>query len=145
MFIGHQCWPSVIRRPSHLGPPFAHVLLALSFCHSRPCCSVGGAVVVVVIVIVISSLSPSPIPHRSHLCPCCHALIASPWPSLSSILFIVSLSSPHHSSSSSSYSLLLLVLLFVCFWGCDMAGGAYLVRGVLCSPYVPASSSQVSR
>ena len=80
-FVIHHV--SVPRSPCPAGP---------SFHHSCPCCSVGGAVVVVIIVVVIPSLSPSPIPHHSRLHPRFCALIASPWPSLSSSF----LSSPHH-------------------------------------------------
>jgi len=113
--------------------PIRPVPLAPSFHHSRPCCSVGGAVVVVVIVVVVPSLSPSPIPHCSHLRPCCCALVASPWPSLLSSFS----SSPRHLllvlTSSSSYSLS-LSLSSVCFRGCDVAGGAYLVRGCCVLP-----------
>jgi len=92
----HVCWAPVLAFRHSLSiasqSPIHPVPLAPSFHHSHPCCSVGGAVVVVVIVVVIPSLSPSPIPHRSHLHPHCHALIASPWPSLSSSF----LSSPCH-------------------------------------------------
>ena len=92
----HVCWAPVLTfcRSSSITSqcPIRPVPLAPLFCHSCPCCSVGGAVVVVIIVIVIPSLSLAPIPHHSHPRSYCHALVASPWPSLSSSFSL----SPHH-------------------------------------------------
>jgi len=132
VFVGHQCWPSVIHHPSHLGPPFAlsrwpcrsvipvpaaqlGVLwwwssLSLS---SPPCHHLPYPIVVVFALIAVPSL-----PLHGPLCrpPFCHLLV-----------------------SSSSFFLLLPLLVIVIivvrlFRGCDMAGGAYLVRGCCVLP-----------
>ena len=122
MFIGHQCWPSVIHHPSHLGPPFA--LSRWPHCSVIPVPAAWLGVLWWWSSLSLSSPSSRHLPYPIVVI---LALVAVPSLPLHGPLChppfrrLLTISSSSYSSSSS--------LLSVCFWGCDVVRGAYLVRG----------------